>query len=150
MSRPAPIRPSVLIQHGGNAPTPTGYIAYRCETLDGCHVLAQSGGHLWGFEQPGQLRRGRRLRTRRQQRLGTPGIADACIDTDGDTYGAGNASHHIWALNNLIHNCNESGVQFNNKEWFYVINNTIYNNSGSSGYQGSRPQPGRGPVHRKR
>ncbi len=43
---------SVLVQYGGNAPTPTGYIAYRCETLDGCHVLAASGSHLWGIEQP--------------------------------------------------------------------------------------------------
>ncbi len=128
---------SVLIQHGGNAPTPTGYIAYRCETLDGCHVLAQSGGHLWGFEQPANFVVVDGFELDGNSALGTPGIADACIDTDGDTYGAGNASHHIWALNNLIHNCNESGVQFNNKEWFYVINNTIYNNSGSSGYQGS-------------
>src|SRR3984885_14471388 len=128
---------SVLIQHGGNAPTPTGYVAYRCETLDGCHVLAQSGGHLWGFEQPANFVVVDGFELDGNSALGNPGIADACIATDGATYGTGNASHHIWALNNLIHNCNESGVQFNNKEWFYVINNTIYNNSGSSGFQGS-------------
>ncbi len=30
-----------------------------------------------------------------------------------------------------------SGLGLNNSEWYYVIHNTIYNNSGSSGYQGS-------------
>src|SRR5882757_5172814 len=37
----------VLVQHGGNAPTPTGYVVYRCQTLDRCHVLAKGAGHLW-------------------------------------------------------------------------------------------------------
>jgi parallel beta-helix repeat protein len=40
-------------------------------------------------------------------------------------------------LNNIIHDCNLAGVGFNNKEWYYVIHNTVYNNAWTSGYQGS-------------
>src|SRR3984885_6228143 len=106
----------VTVQHGGNAPTPTGYIAYRCETLDGCHVLATSQGHLWGIQQPANFVVIDGFEIDGNSALAQDGIADSCIGSDGDTYGTGNSSHHLWVLNNLIHNCNLAGIDFNNKE----------------------------------
>ncbi|MEI9984859.1 MAG: hypothetical protein WDN69_17630 [Aliidongia sp.] len=74
---------NIQIQHGGNAPTPTGYVAYRCETLDACHVLPQNGSHLFGIRQPANYV------VVDGFELDGNSVADACIDTDGDTYGTG-------------------------------------------------------------
>src|SRR5712671_2729412 len=46
---PGTYNAGVLIQHGGSAPTASGYVVYRCQVLDACHVLATGGGFLWGF-----------------------------------------------------------------------------------------------------
>jgi parallel beta-helix repeat protein len=128
---------SVLIQHGGKAPTPTGYVAYRCQTLDACHVLAPGAGHLWGFEGGGNFVVVDGFEVDGNNALKADGIADACFGSDGATYGTGNSSHHIWILNNIIHHCNLAGISFNNKEWYYILQNTVYHNSWTSGYQGS-------------
>jgi parallel beta-helix repeat protein len=127
----------VLIQHGGSAPTPTGYVAYRCQTLDGCHVLAPGSGHLWGFEGGGNFVVVDGFEVDGNNALVPNGVADACFGSDGDTYGTGKSSHHLWILNNIIHDCNLAGIDFNNKEWYYILQNTVYHNSWTSGYQGS-------------
>ena len=128
---------NILIQHGGNAPTPTGYVVYRCKNVGQCHVLAPGGGHLWGIEKGGSFLVIDGFEIDGTNALKTNGIADSCIGSDGDTYGTGNSSHHLWVLNNIIHHCNLAGIDFNNKEWYYIIHNTIYHNSWTSGYQGS-------------
>jgi parallel beta-helix repeat protein len=141
---PGTYEANVVIQHGGPGPTAIGYVVYRCQVLDACHILAPGGGHLWGFELNGNFVVVDGFELDGNNALQTDGIADACIGTDDPTYGegssptqAGASSHHIWILNNIIHHCNESGVQLNNKEWFYVIHNVVYHNSYQSGYQGS-------------
>lgn len=122
----------ILIQNGGTGPTSTGYVAYRCQTLDACHVLAPGGGHLWGFEQPANF-----IVVDGFEVDGNNLTADTCIASDGATYGIGNSSHHIWALNNIVHDCNLGGIGFNNKEWIYIIHNEVYKNAWTSGFQGS-------------
>jgi parallel beta-helix repeat protein len=135
---------NVLIQHGGSAPTATGYVVYRCAALDACHILAPGGGHLWGFEKAGNFVVVDGFELDGNNALLADGIADACIASDDETYGegtdslnAGNSSHHIWILNNILHHCNLAGVSFNDKEYIYAIHNTVYHNSFTSGYQGS-------------
>jgi parallel beta-helix repeat protein len=136
----------VLIQHGGTGPTDSGYVAYRCMTLDACHVLAPNsgGGHLWGFEGAGNFLVVDGFELDGNNAAQTDGIADACLATDDETYGegnsaqnAGNSAHHIWVLNNIAHHCNLGGISLNGKEWFYAIHNTVYHNAFTSGYQGS-------------
>jgi parallel beta-helix repeat protein len=141
---PGTYNSNVLIQHGGNGPTATGYVVYRCQAFDACHVLAPAGGHLWGFKNAGNFVVIDGFELDGNNSLRTDGIADACIASDDATYGAGGSSteagassHHIWVLNNIIHHCNLAGVSFNNKEWIYTIHNTVYHNSWQSGYQGS-------------
>ena len=148
---PGIYRQNVLIQHGGSAPTATGYVVYRCSsgppTIGGssnCHVLAPGGGHLWGFRNAGNFVVVDGFELDGNNALKPDGIADACIASDDETYGlgassyqAGASSHHIWILNNIIHHCNLGGVSFNGKEWVYAIHNTVYHNSWQSGYQGS-------------
>jgi parallel beta-helix repeat protein len=141
---PGTYQQNVLVQHGGIAPTSTGYVVYRCQTMDACHILAPGGGTLWGFANAGNFVVIDGFELDGNNALQTDGAVGACLRTDDPTYGRGNSSyqaggssHHIWALNNIIHHCNMSGVQFNNKEWFYTIHNTVYHNSWTSGYQGS-------------
>jgi len=134
---------SILIQHGGNAPTPIGYVAYRCETLDGCHIQATGspdyggGNHLWGFEKGGDFVVVDGFEVDGNSSAVYGGIADACLASDDSTYGSGNAVHHLWLLNNIVHDCTLSGITPAEKEWYYVIHNTVYNNSYTSPYQGS-------------
>jgi parallel beta-helix repeat protein len=134
---PGTYQAQVLIQHGGNAPTPTGYVVYRCASLDLCHVLAPGTGHLWGFGNGGNFVVVDGFEVDGNNALQTDGIADACFGSDAATYGTGKSAHHIWVLNNIIHHCNLAGVSFNNKEWYYVMQNAVYHNSWTSGYQGS-------------
>jgi parallel beta-helix repeat protein len=131
-------------QHGGTGPTATGYVVYRCQTLDACHILAPGGGRLWGFANAGNFVVVDGFELDGNNSLQTDGIADACIATDDATYGlggsstqAGASSHHIWVLNNVVHHCNLAGVELSGKEWYYTIHNTVYHNSFTSGYQGS-------------
>src|SRR6185437_3044068 len=39
------------------------------------------------------------------------------------------SSHHIWVLNNLVHGYGQSGIQMNDGEYFYVLHNTVHDNS---------------------
>jgi hypothetical protein len=63
------------------------------------------------------------------------GSADLTAGTSSTQAGSG--SHHIWVLNNIIHHCGQSGIQLNNREWFYSIHNTTYHNAWNSGFNGS-------------
>jgi parallel beta-helix repeat protein len=128
---------NVLIQHGGTSPTPGGYVAYRCQVLDKCHILAPGSGHLWGFANGGNFVAVDGFEVDGNNALQKDGIADACFGSDGATYGIGHASHHIWILNNIIHHCNLAGIDLNDKEWYYALQNTVYHNAWTSGYQGS-------------
>jgi parallel beta-helix repeat protein len=141
---PGTYEANVLIQNGGTGPTATGYVVYRCQILDACHILAPGGGRLWGFANAGNFVVVDGFELDGNNSLQTDGIADACIATDDPTYGeggsptqAGASAHHIWVLNNIVHHCNEAGVELSGKEWYYTIHNTVYHNSFTSGYQGS-------------
>jgi serralysin len=106
--------------------------------MNACHVQQPSNGGntLWGITKSGSfvVIDGFEL-DGNASTFG--GVAGACVRTDDPTFGTGNSAHHVWVLNNIIHDCNMSGVQLNNKEWFYVIHNKVYNNSFTSGHQGS-------------
>lgn len=128
---------NVLLTSGGNAPTPTGYVTYRCVTLDGCHVLAPGAGRLWGIRQPANFVVVDGFELDGNNALLSGGIADACIASDGDTYGIGNSSHHVWVLNNIVHDCTLAGITFANKEWYYIYHNRVYNTARESPFQGS-------------
>jgi hypothetical protein len=122
------------ITHGGSAATTTGYVVYRCTELDACKITESD--HGFQIIPPGV------------QGTGGPGPNFIVIDgfelaaSSEVTYGIGIVtwdnqpgsedtlgSHHIWALNNLVHGYGESGVSMNDGEYFYVIHNTVYNNA---------------------
>jgi parallel beta-helix repeat protein len=130
-------RANVLVRHGGSEPTPTGYVVYRCQVLGACRVLAPRDGHLWGFRNNGNFVVVDGFEVDGNDALLPGGIADTCFGTDDQTYGPGNSTHHIWLINNTVHHCNLSGISLAWKEWYYVIHNAVYQNSFTSGWQGS-------------
>jgi hypothetical protein len=108
--------------------------------MNACHVQSGGSGPLWGIAAPnnsGGSATGGNFVVIDGFDLDGRQVADACVTTNDPTFGVGKSAHHIWVLNSLIHDCNLSGVQLNNKEWYYVIHNRVYNNSYTSGYQGS-------------
>jgi hypothetical protein len=126
----------VTLSKGGNAATSTGYLVYRCQTLDGCTINGNAGPNRnGGFSLT----------------YGASAIANYVVIDGFVIVGPGSArgpygwginaaalngrppsSHHVWILNNIIHGFSQSGVQMSTSEYFYTIHNTIYDNAGST------------------
>jgi parallel beta-helix repeat protein len=123
---------AVNITRGGNAPTPSGYVVYRCTQLDACKVTA-SGFAVKAFNI-----------------VGPNGNGPGFVVIDGfeiaaatsDTYGQGiqpgdgggftsttHAAHHIWLLNNIIHGYGQAGINAGMGEFYYFMHNTAYDNA---------------------
>ena len=128
----------MTLSKGGNAATSTGYLVYRCQTLDGCTINGNAGPNRNGgfslsygastvanyimidgfvIVGPGSA-------------LGHYGWGINAAAVNGSS--APPSSHHIWALNNVIHSFSEAGIIMGTSEYFYVIHNTVYDNAGST------------------
>jgi hypothetical protein len=120
----------VTLAHGGNLASATGYVVYRCSTLDACKITDPGAAfaiETSTFPMPNYL------------------VFDGfeLAASSGQTYGQGvkvwdgnesgatapNSSHHVWVINNIIHGYGQTGVQMNDGEYFYTIHNTIYDNA---------------------
>lgn len=124
---------NITVSHGGNLASSTGYVVYRCSTMDACVVTGSSGfvinttqpmpDYLMfdGFELVGSTGSAPNGTAYGQ------GIQLSVTDEQSST--AHHSSHHVWVLNNLIHGFGQSGVQMNDGEYFYVLHNHIYGNS---------------------
>lgn len=126
----------VTISRGGNLASATGYVVYRCQTLDGCTIKGDAGPNrnaaFWfqvsaamanyvvidGFNMVGPGSAG-----------GSYGIGLNVRNRDN---GAGISSHHIWVLNNIVSNFSQAGIAFAAGEYFYALHNTSYGNGGST------------------
>jgi hypothetical protein len=128
----------VNITRGGNLASSTGYVVWRCTTMDACTITGpgsnQNGAFSWATK--------------------TSAGAYAIIDgftligggPNGNAFGQGvqiwdgggtcaggadcdYSTHHIWVLNSIVHEWGQSGLQMNDGEYFYAAHNTLYNNS---------------------
>jgi hypothetical protein len=138
------------INQGGNAATTAGYIVWRCEIMpfsfangalqgegNGCVIRDTSASNYYVAMING----------------GVSYVMFDAIEFDGNNFTAGAVclddenggkgsigaatSHHIWVINSDIHGCGQSGIQWNNTEWLFVIHNVWHDNSATSGYDGS-------------
>jgi len=117
--------------HGGNLAAPTGYVVYRCQTLDGC-VITASGWYDPAFSVASSgsgpnylILDGFELAASSQVLYGV-GVSvyfPNGVDTGGPT------SHHIWIINNIIHGYGQAGVGTGGGEYHYFIHNTTYDNA---------------------
>jgi hypothetical protein len=131
----------VLINSGGNLASSTGYVVYRCTTMDACIVTdvaagGENGSFAWNFTQPmgGSyvIIDGFTLSAAAETQYGEG------IQISNGTNAFTRTVHHVWILNSIISGYGQSGAQMNNGEYFFVVHNTIYNNSRvGCGAQGS-------------
>jgi serralysin len=109
------------VTHGGNLASSTGYVVYRCATLNGCIMSDGNGAKV---------------------AVGTNYVVFDGFDfaaSSAITYGIGinvwddggsnSSNHHIWAINNKIHGYGQSGIQFNDGDYYFSIHNAAYDNS---------------------
>jgi len=124
-STPGGYTPNVHITHGGNLASPSGYVVYRCTTLNGCVLTNSWAGFEFDQTQP----------------MPSYVVIDGfeMFASSKVTYGQGvkvytgdsnaTTSHHVWVLNNVVHGYGQSGVSMSEGEYHYVIHNTLYDNS---------------------
>jgi parallel beta-helix repeat protein len=122
----------LTITHGGNAASSTGYVVYRCTTLDGCTITDNGTNNNAAFD----------VQANYIQIDGFVMAASSSIDygqgvevfngTNAFTF----AQHHVWVINNIISGYGQAGAQLNEGEFFYVIHNTFHDNSTGAGCGG--------------
>ena len=126
------------------AATSTGYVVYRCQTLDGCIVTDpgnQSGpGNAHGafvFDANYVMVDGFSLQSSPAQQTYGSGFT-VQNGTNHFTF----THHHLWVLNSIASGYGQSGAQMNEGEYFYLVHNQMTNNSANNsscdnGAQGS-------------
>jgi parallel beta-helix repeat protein len=134
-----PISGTIVLNHGGSTSSPGGYVVYRSTSLGGAHLQEQvNTAHLITLSAGTNyvMFDGLELDGHCNGSDCTGGAYGDCLDS---TRPSGGPSHHIWAMNNTVHDCGQSGIQLNNSEWFWILHNLVYNNSYSlqSGVYGS-------------
>ena len=118
--------------HGGNLASSTGYVVYRCQTLDGC-IITASGGNAdpaFNISSTGSgpnylVLDGFELAASTMTLYGVG--AEVYFPNGADT--GGTTSHHIWIINNIIHGYGQAGVGTGGGEYTYFLHNLAYNNT---------------------
>jgi hypothetical protein len=122
--------PAVNLQHGGNLASASGYVVYRCQTMDACRITTNVQ-----FAKPVSLA---------ANYLVVDGFELDCANNTGfigiatGTDSVGINAHHLWLLNSIVHDCKQSGLAWDHSDWHWIIHNTFYgNSSGMCGIFGS-------------
>jgi hypothetical protein len=125
----------VSITAGGNLASSTGYVVYRCTTMDACTVTdVHSGGQNGTFVLASSIDAANYIWidgfTLAAASLTNFGQGLETIATS-NTYAL--VAHHVWMTNNIIYGYGQAGIQMNEGEYYYAIHNTVYNNGYSPG-----------------
>jgi len=119
--------------HGGNLASATGYVVYRCQTLDGCKITATGGfaDPAFTFNTAGSgpnyfIIDGFELAARSEQVYGV-GVMAADINNPGSATVL--TMHHLWVQNCIIHGYGQAGINPGGTDYQYYIHNTIYDNA---------------------
>ncbi len=120
---------------GGNLASPTGYVVYRCQTLDGCIITASGGNAAPAFNVSSSgsgpnylVLDGFELAAGSKTLYGVG--AEVYFPNGADT--GGTTSHHIWIINNIIHGYGQAGVGTGGDEYVYFLHNLAYDNTNTA------------------
>jgi parallel beta-helix repeat protein len=119
------------ITRGANAPTPTGYVVYRCTQLNACQITA-AGFARGGFKIAGPNGVGPGFVVIDGFELAANGYHTYSVGIsvgDVGNFRTAPAAHHIWLLNNIIHGYGQSGIDGGMGEYYYYLHNESYDNS---------------------
>ena len=128
------------ISHGGSSSSPTGYVVWRCSTFTatigaGCRIrVTSSVNNMIQIANNTHYLMFDALELDGNTNASTFGsVIDADRPSNGCSQSPTTCPHHLWIMNSIIHEGGQSGVQWNNSEWFWVLHNNVYNNSGTTG-----------------
>jgi parallel beta-helix repeat protein len=113
------------VRYGGNQAAPTGYVVYRCTSLDACTITGTSGFtiHSTGNGPNYLMFDGFRLIASQPVSYG---IGVGLFSDNGNQTPS---SHHIWVMNNIIHGFGQSGVDMDSPDYIYYIHNMASGNA---------------------
>ena len=122
----------VMLRHGGNLASATGYVAYRCQRLDRCKITSTGGNGAPTFTintagGPNYI-----VIDGFEMAASSPVVYGngVFINNNGTGEPTGTLSvHHIWIINNVIHGYGESGIGTNEADWIFALHNLVYNNA---------------------
>jgi hypothetical protein len=133
-----------VVYHGGSAATSTGYVVYRCQTMDACTITGNAGQNSNSsvfFDTtnisatvPNTVNYvqfdGFILMAKPLASQGPYGVGFVAYNCNLSTCnGPEVASHHIWLLNSIISGFDQGGVAVGASDYFYMIHNTSYSNA---------------------
>ena len=127
--QPGTYADGLTITHGGSSAAATGYVVYRCTTLDGCTITDPGNFNNAAFDVQANY-----VQIDGFTMAASPANCDYCQGVEvylGNNTNFTLAQHHVWVINSIISGYGQSGVQLNQGEYFYVVHDTFYNNSES-------------------
>jgi hypothetical protein len=124
------------VTHGGNAATTTGYVVYRCATLDGCTITDNVRGLQVDATGTGPsyiMFDGFRLRA------SSPVTFASGLKLYNKNCGGSNCNNigsHYWFLNNIVSGYGQAGMTGCCADFVYAVHNTFFNNADAPGCNG--------------
>ncbi len=126
----------VIITNGGNLASATGYVVYRCTTMDACKITAA------GFASDAFRVNSTNWSGPDYIMIDGFNLAAATSDTYGigitetDPTNAGGGgiatTHHFWVLNSIIHGYGQAGINPGGTDYQYYLHNTLYDNANNT------------------
>ena len=131
----------VNITTGGNLASSTGYVVYRCTTMDACIVIDPGNQGVGKNNAAYSVEANYVMIDGLTMTASAPQIYASAVSVQNGTNAFTFSQNHVWALNNIISGYGQGGITFNEGDYFYTIHNTVYNNadarSCNNGNQGS-------------
>jgi hypothetical protein len=132
-----PLTRTLILGHGGNRGSATGYVVYRSTVPQGAHLIAENGiaregnGDLIMLYAPYIIVDGFEVDGNKNL---TPGHGiDGCAGGGGPLA----IAHHVIVVNNIIHDMGGAGLSSCTAEYILWRNNVVYNTSSTSPWQTS-------------
>lgn len=120
------------VTHGGNLASSTGYVVYRCTTLNGCTITDTGSNafnsafgiqtnYIW-FD--GFVLNGGNGTNAFTLGFGTCNASSPACAGD-NSFGF----HHIWVTNSIVHGYGQAGIDYADGDYWYTIHSTFYDNA---------------------
>jgi parallel beta-helix repeat protein len=120
---------AVSVTTGGNLASSTGYVVYRCTSMDACTITYPGKVFCAGLNCSGVYPNYLIVDgfTFAASSAASYAFAFGCYNGNSGTVSSG--CHHWWFINNIVSGYAQGGVGLNDSEFFYASHNTIYNNA---------------------
>ena len=119
----------VSITAGGNLASSTGYVVYRCTTMDACLITDPNSAFAAGYNESSAWPNYLIFDGFTLSASSVVGYANGIVCSNHNSGITAAGCHHWMILNNIINGYGQGGVGLNDSEFFYTSHNAIYNNA---------------------